>query len=257
MIVWCCHEIASAQLELKGGNFTLSQFMHEFNTEDAARCPEQAQQDEHGMEGDAMQFEVFGKAQRFRKSHLNKTMMLKLFSFAREISLQEDWSWEVTPFIKDSMTKLATDLCKQNECEHEESKARAILSSLHEEHCIFIGNDWFVFATLSRDLVYNIAADAKDTALKFEIPSNFQDTCDAIFSSKAGVDRSLSMRVKITMHVLARLCAEFAKNVSKKFGVVVSETFVDVKTLVSQQRETCGSRSGWSAWTTATTRMIS
>ena len=47
-----------------------------------------------------------------------------------------------------------------------------MLSSLHEEVSIFIDNDWFVFATLSRDLVCNIAADAKDTTLKFEIPSS-------------------------------------------------------------------------------------
>ena len=58
--------------------------------------------------------------------------MLKLNSFAREVSLQQDWGWEVTPFIKDLMTKLTTDLFAQNECENEEAKARAILSSLHE-----------------------------------------------------------------------------------------------------------------------------
>ena len=85
--------------------------------------------------------------------------------------------------------------------------------------------------------MYNIAADAKETALKFEIPSTVQDTCDAIFSSKAGVHRLLSMRVKITMHVLARLCAESEKNVSKKFGGFVPETFVDVETLVFQQND--------------------
>ena len=94
--------------------------------------------------------------------------MLKLNSFAREVSLQQDWSCEVTPFIRDLMTKLTTDLCTQNECENEAAKARAILSSLHEDLSIFIDNDRFVSATLSRDLVYNIAADAKDTALKFE-----------------------------------------------------------------------------------------
>ena len=33
------------------------------------------------------------------------------------------------------------------------------------------------------------------------------------------------------MHVLARLCAESEKNVSKKFGGIVSEMFVDVETL--------------------------
>ena len=112
-----------------------------------------------------------------------------------------------------------------------------ILSSLHEELSIFIDNDSLVFATLSRDLVYNIAADAKDTALKFEVPSNVQDTCDAIFSSKAGVDRFLQMRVKITMHVFARLCAESEKNVSKKLGSIVLETFVDVETLVFHQKD--------------------
>ena len=42
MIVWCCHEIASAQLEPKGGSVTPSQFMQVTNTEDAARCLEQA-----------------------------------------------------------------------------------------------------------------------------------------------------------------------------------------------------------------------
>ena len=83
----------------------------------------------------------------------------------------------------------------------------------------------------------NIAADAKDTALTFEIPSNVQDTCDAIFSSKAGVDRLLSMRVKITMHAFARLCGESEKSVSKKFGGIVSKTFVDVETLVFQQKD--------------------
>ena len=85
--------------------------------------------------------------------------------------------------------------------------------------------------------MYNIAADANDTALTFEIPSNVQDTCDAIFSSKAGVDRLLSMRVKVTMHVLARLCTECEKNVSKKFDGGVSETFVDVETLVFQLKD--------------------
>ena len=104
-----------------------------------------------------------------------------------------------------------------------------MLSSLHEEVSIFIDNDWFVFATLSRDLVCNIAADAKDTTLKFEIPSKVQDTCDAIFSPKlAWIAFFLSMRVRITMHVLARLCAEYEKEVSKKFGGIVSKTFVDV-----------------------------
>ena len=112
------------------------------------------------------------------------------------------------------------------------ARARTILSSLHEELSIFIDNDTCVFATLSRDVVHKIATDAKETALKFEIPSNFQDTCDAIFSFKAGVDPLLSTRVKITMHVLARLCTESEKNVSMKFGGIVSETFVDVETLV-------------------------
>ena len=211
--------------------------MQEFNTEDAARCPEQAQQDEHAMTEDAMHFELFGKAQRFKRLYFDETMMLKLNSFAREVSLQQDWSWEVTPFIWNLMTKLKTDLFAQNECGNEEARARVILSSLHEEPSIFIDNDWFVFATLSHDLVYNIAADAKDTALKFEIPSNVQETCDAIFSSKAGVDRLLSMRVKTTMHVLARLCAESEKNVSKKFGGLVSETFVDVEAFVFEQKD--------------------
>ena len=110
------------------------------------------------------------------------------------------------------MKKLTTDLFVQNKCENEEARARAILSSLHEELSIFIDNEWFVFAKLSRDL-------------------------DAFFSSKAGVDRLLSMMLKITMHVLARLCAESEKNVSKKFGGIVSETFVDVETLVFQQKD--------------------
>ena len=198
--------------------------MHEFNTEDAARCPEQAQQDEHAMTGDAMQFELFGKAQRFKRLYFDETMMLKFNSFAREVSLQQDWSWEVTPFIRDLR-------------EHEEATARVILSSLHEELSIFREKDWFVSATPSRNSVYHIAADAKDTALKFEIPSNIQDTRDAIFSSEAGVDRLLSMRMKITMRVLGHLCAESEKNVSKKFGGVVSETFVDVETFVFQQRD--------------------
>ena len=39
-----------------------------------------------------------------------------------------------------------------NECENEEAKDRAIFSSPHEELSIFIDNDWFVFATLSRDM---------------------------------------------------------------------------------------------------------
>ena len=211
--------------------------MQEFHTEDAARRPEQAQQDDHAMTGDAMQFELFGKAQRFKRLYFDETMMLELSSFALEVSLQQDWGWEVTPFIRDLMTKLTTDLFAQNECENEEARARAILSSLNEELNIFIDNDWFVFATLSRDLVYNIAADAKDTALNFQIPSNVQDTCDGIFPSKAGVGRLPSMRAKITMHVLARLCAESEKNVSKKFGGIVSETFVDVETLVFQQKD--------------------
>ena len=164
--------------------------------------------------------------------------MLKLNSFIREVSLQQDWGWEVTPFIRDLMTKLTTVLCAQNECEDEEAKVRAILSSLHEEFSIFIDNDWFVFSTLSRDLVCNIAADVEDTALKLEIPTNVQDTCDSIFlTSKAVVDRLLSIRVKITMHVLARLCAESEREVSKKFGGIVSETFVDLETLVFQQKD--------------------
>ena len=36
--------------------------MKEFNTEETARCPEQAQEVEHAMIGDAMLFELFGKA---------------------------------------------------------------------------------------------------------------------------------------------------------------------------------------------------
>ena len=165
--------------------------------------------------------------------------MVKLNSFAREVSLQQDWCRDVTPFIRDLMTKLTTDRFAQNECQNEEAKARAIHSSLHEELSIFIDNDCLFFATLSRDQVCNIAADAKDTALKFEIPSNVHDICDALFSFKVVVDRFLSMRVRITMHVLARLCAESEKSVSKKFGGIVSETFVDVETLVFQQKDLC------------------
>ena len=112
------------------------------------------------------------------------------------------------------MTKLTTDLVAHNECENEEARARLIFSSLHEELTIFIDNDRCVFAALSRDVVHKIAADAKETALKFEIRSNAQDTCDAIFSSKAGVDRLLSKRVKITMRVLARLSAPSPRRVS-------------------------------------------
>ena len=66
--VWCWHEIASAQLELRGGSFMFSQFVQEkVDTEDAARCPDQAQQDEHAMTEDAVQFELFGEAQRFKR----------------------------------------------------------------------------------------------------------------------------------------------------------------------------------------------
>ena len=61
--------------------------------------------------------------------------------FAREVSLQQDWGRKVTPFIGELMTKLTTDLFEQNECENGEAKARAILSSLHEELSIFIDND--------------------------------------------------------------------------------------------------------------------
>ena len=39
------------------------------------------------------------------------------------------------------------------------------------------------------------------------------------------------------MHLFARLCAESEKNVSKKFGGIVSEMFVDVETLVFQQKD--------------------
>ena len=88
--------------------------MQEFNTEDAARCPEQSQHDEHAMTGDAMQFELFGTAQRLKRFHLDETMMLKLHSFVREVSLRQDWSWEVTRFIRDLMTKRTTDLFAQN-----------------------------------------------------------------------------------------------------------------------------------------------
>ena len=45
------------------------------------------------------------------------------------------------------------------------------------------------------------------------------------------------MRVKITLHVLARFCAESEKNVSRKFSGIVSETFVDVDTLVFQHKD--------------------
>ena len=133
-----------------GGSCTLSQFMQAFNTEDAARCPEQAQQDEHAMTGDAMQFELFGEAQRFKGLYFDETMMLKLNSFAHKVSLQKDWGCGVTPFIRDLMTKLTTNLFAQKECENEAAKARAILFSLHEVFSIFIGTDWFVFAALAR-----------------------------------------------------------------------------------------------------------
>ena len=199
-----------------GVSFTLSRLMQEFNTEDAARCLEQAQQDEHATTGDAGQLELFGNGQRFKRLYFDDTM--KLDSFAPEVSLQQDWGWEVMPFISDLMTKLTTNLCGRSEC--------------HEELSIFIDHDWFVFTTLMRDLVNNIAEDAKDTALTFEIASNVQDLCDAIFSTKAGVDRLLD-EMKITMHVLARLCAEAEKNVSKNFGCIVIEKFVG--TLVFQR----------------------
>ena len=39
------------------------------------------------------------------------------------------------------------------------------------------------------------------------------------------------------MHVIARLCAESEKNVSKTLGGIVSGTFVDVETLVFQQKD--------------------
>ena len=64
-----------------------------------------------------MQFELFGKAQRVKRLYFDETMMLKLNSFAREVSLQQDWGWEVTRFIRDLMTKLTTDLFVQNERE--------------------------------------------------------------------------------------------------------------------------------------------
>ena len=103
------------------------------------------------------------------------------------------------------MTKLTTDRCVQTEYQNEEAMARAILSSLHEELSIFIDNDRSVFATISRELVSNIAADGKDTALKTEIPSNVQDNCGAIFIFQSWRE-SLSLD-EITMHGLARLCA--------------------------------------------------
>ena len=53
-----------------------------------------------------MEFELFGKAQRFKRFYFDETMMLKLNSFAREVSLQQDWSWEVAPFIRDLMNKV-------------------------------------------------------------------------------------------------------------------------------------------------------
>ena len=38
----------------------------DYNTEDAACCPEQAPQDEHAMTGDAVQYELLGKTQHFK-----------------------------------------------------------------------------------------------------------------------------------------------------------------------------------------------
>ena len=163
--------------------------------------------------------------------------MLKLDPFAREVSFQQDLGLRgdaVRQRLDDKTDdgSLSTERVSERRGEGSGDSRFAA-----RELSIFIDNDWFVFATLSRDLVCNIAADAKDTALKFEIPSNVQDTCDSIFCSKACVDHLLSMRVKITLHVFARLCAEFEKNVSKKFGCIVSETCVDVETLVFQQKD--------------------
>ena len=63
------------------------------------------------------------------------------------------------------------------------------------------------------------------------------------------MDRLQPLRVKITIFVFARLCAESEKSSSQKYGSLGSETFVDVETLVFQHK-TCGSRSG-SVWTSA------
>ena len=38
-----------------------------------------------------MQCELFGKEQRFKRLSFDETVMLKLNSFAREVSLQQDW----------------------------------------------------------------------------------------------------------------------------------------------------------------------
>ena len=38
-----------------------------------------------------MQIELFGKTQRFKRLYFDEAMMLKLNSFAREVSLQQDW----------------------------------------------------------------------------------------------------------------------------------------------------------------------
>ena len=68
--------------------------------------------------------------------------------------------------------------------------------------------------------------------MQFGSPSNVQDTCDDIFTTKAGLDR-LSLTVKITMYLLGRPCPESEKSSSQKYGLAI----VDVETLVFHHKD--------------------
>ena len=136
----------------------------------------------------------------------------------------------MTPFIRDLMTKLTTDLCAQRECQNEEAEVRPILSSLHAELSIFIHTDLFVFDTLSRNLVYNIAGDAKDTTLKFGTLWNVQDISDAVFllQSWRG-SRFLHEREDHDACPPASLCRVWEER--------LQEVWPHVETLVFQQKD--------------------
>ena len=146
------------------------------------------------MAGDALQFELFGKVQHFKRLYFDETMMLKLNSFAREVSLQQDCGWEATPFIRYTMTKLTTDLFAHNECANEEAKARGRFSL----RCT--GSSASSLTMIALILLHSRAASCTTLQQMPKTPrwdSKFRRTSETLArhksSSKVGVDHFLSM----------------------------------------------------------------
>ena len=182
-------------------------FMNGFNDDDVARTdPSNDVEKGDSAAVDTKAEARLQQAKRFRRLLHDANMMLALSKHAADSKLHLDWGFQAGEAASRIMSTVVVTKELSPDTANPTRKIQLLCDIVHDVFSDTMNPDWFEFAGLTYELVYQPAlmagaatgSEDAGSTVKASLPQCVIDTCDATFCSCYGCERFLGLHVNIT-----------------------------------------------------------